>query len=206
MRPTVTKRRIARVVKAVERSWREAAAGLVWLGPNYTLLWRMGMKKKLPTMAAAGILAFTLASCAPLNQDAAQKALDAGRLDEAAADIQTALAHDPDNLQLKQLAADIFTRRGVQYYQMSAMLQAADDFHRATDYYPTYAMAYDYLGMIAFQQHDWQNAINYGSKAAGLQGKPDPAYVVQARKQLLKVQSGGFRPYVPARKSVNSTY
>ncbi len=86
------------------------------------------------------------------------------------------------------------------------MIQAADDFHRAVDYYPSYAMAYDYLGMIAFQQNDWEGAINFGDKAAGLEGKPDPAYVEQARKRLLKVQSGGFRPYVPARKSASPAY
>ena len=79
-------------------------------------------------------LALALGACAPMSQDAAQKALDAGRLDEAAADIQTALQHDPDNLQLKQLAADIYTRRGVQYYNDGQMLAAADDFNRATAY------------------------------------------------------------------------
>lgn len=149
----------------------------------------------------AGLMIFAMAGCfAQVNQSAAQDALAAGRLDEAANDIQTALAHDPDNLQLKQLAADIFTRRGVQYYQTGTMLAAADDFHRAVNYVPTYAMAWDYLGLIASQQHDWQHAIDYGDKAASLDGKPDPEYVVDARKQLLKVQSGGIRPYLPPGK------
>ncbi len=152
--------------------------------------------KKLWKVAAVSVLLCGLAGCfAQVNQSAAQDALAAGRLDEAAADIQTALAHDPDNPQLKQLAAEIFTRRGVQYYQQSTMIAAADDFHRAVAYQPNYAMAWDYLGLIASQQHDWQDAINYGNKAAGLEGKPDPDYVVQARKELLKVQSGGIRPY-----------
>jgi tetratricopeptide (TPR) repeat protein len=157
--------------------------------------------KKLAVLFVAGLMVFAVAGCfAQVNQSAAQNALAAGRLDEAANDIQTALAHDPDNLQLKQLAADIYTRRGVQYYQMSAMLAAADDFHRAVNYLPTYAMAWDYLGLIASQQHDWRHAIDYGNKAASLEGKPDPAYVDDARKQLLKVQSGGIRPYLPPGK------
>jgi Tfp pilus assembly protein PilF len=150
---------------------------------------------KLAIAVAGGVMLLAVAGCtAAVNQDAAQKALAAGRLDEAAADIQTALEHDPDNPQLKQLGAQIFTQRGLQYYQQGTMIAAADDFHRAVGYDPTYAMAWDYLGMIASQQHDWQNAINYGDKAAGLQGKPDPAYVEQARRELARVQSGGLPP------------
>lgn len=148
----------------------------------------------------SGIFVCVIAACAAVDQDSAQKAFDAGRLDEAANDVTAALAHNPDSPQLKQLASQIFTRRGVQYYQNGEMIAAADDFHRAVDYIPTSSMAYDYLGMIAFQQHNWQDAINYGDKAAGLEGKPDPAYVQQARHELLKVQSGGFRPYKPVRK------
>jgi tetratricopeptide (TPR) repeat protein len=149
----------------------------------------------------AVLMAFAIAGCAAqVNQNAAQNALAAGRLDEAANDIQTALAHDPDNLQLKQLAPDIFTRRGVQYYQSGTMIAAADDFQRAVAYQPNYAMAWDYLGLIASQQNDWQHAIEYGNKAAGLEGKPDPSYVDFARKQLLKIQSGGIRPYLPPGK------
>lgn len=148
----------------------------------------------------AAILPCAIAACAAVDQGSAQTAFNAGRLDEAANDVTAALAHDPDNPQLKELASQIFTRRGVQYYQNGEMLAAADDFHRAIDYYPTSAMAYDYLGMIAFQQHNWQDAINYGDKGAGLEGKPDPGYVQEARKELLKVQSGGIRPYKPVRK------
>jgi tetratricopeptide (TPR) repeat protein len=156
------------------------------------------MMLKLGFLLPAVVLALAIAGCsAQINQTAAQNALAAGRLDEAAADIQTALGHDPDNLQLKQLAADIFTRRGVQYYQKSAMIAAAEDFQRAVAYQPNYAMAWDYLGLIASQQNDWQHAIEYGSKGAGLEGKPDPSYVDFARKQLLKIQSGGIRPYLP---------
>jgi lipoprotein NlpI len=92
----------------------------------------------------------------------------------------------------------------VQYYQSGTMIAAADDFQRAVAYQPNYAMAWDYLGMIASQQHDWQKAINYGDKAASLDGKPDPAYVEQARKELLKVQSGGIRPYLSPRKRPRS--
>ncbi len=159
------------------------------------------MLMKLGSLFTAVLMAFALAGCfAQINQDAAQKALAAGRLDEAANDIQTALAHDPDNPQLKQLAADIFTRRGVQYYQMGAMIAASADFQRAVAYQPNYGMAWDYLGLLASQQNDWQHAIEYGTKAAGLEGKPDPSYVDFARKQLLKIQSGGIRPYLPPGK------
>jgi len=157
---------------------------------------------KLGFLLPAVLIAFAFAGCsAQVNQNAAQNALAAGRLDEAAADIQTALAHDPDNLQLKSLAADIFTRRGVQYYQQGAMIAAQADFQRAVGYQPTYAMAWDYLGLLASQQNDWQHAIDYGTKAAGLEGKPDPSYVAFARKQLLKIKSGGIRPYRPPGQS-----
>jgi tetratricopeptide (TPR) repeat protein len=149
------------------------------------------------TAIFAMLLAAALTGCAPLHQGAAESAFAQGRFDEAANDVQAALASDPDNLQLKELAAKIFTQRGVKYYQGGQMLAAGDDFHRAVGYNTTYAPPYDYLGMIAFQQHNWQDAISYGNKAAGLEGKPDPGYVEQARKELLKVQSGGFRPYLP---------
>ncbi|HYB92368.1 MAG TPA: hypothetical protein VEC38_15130 [Candidatus Binataceae bacterium] len=145
----------------------------------------------------AAVVAAWLCACGPLNQGRAETALGEGRLDDAAGYVQGALQSDPDNLQLKELAARIFTQRGVKYYQNGEMIAAGDDFHRAVDYYPTYAPAYDYLGMIAFQQHNWQDAISYGNKAAGLQGKPDPDYVQTARQELLKVQSGGFKPYIP---------
>lgn len=155
--------------------------------------------KRISILIATMVLAGTLAGCAAMDQGSAQTALASGHLDAAAADIQAALSRDPDNLQLKHLAAQIFTRRGVRYYKQGSMIAASDDFHRAIDYYPTYAMAYDYLGMIAFQQHNWQDAIRYGSHAAGLEGKPEPGYVRMAREQLRKVRSGGFRPYIPAR-------
>lgn len=162
---------------------------------------------KLGILLAAGLMAFIFAACAAqINQSSAQQALAAGRLDEAGYDVQAALAHDPDSPELKKLAADIFTRRGVQYYQSGAMIAAADDFQRAVAYQPDYAMAWDYLGMIASQQHNWQKAIDCGGKAASLEGKPDPAYVVLARKELLKVQSGGIRPYLPPGKRPRSGY
>ena len=174
-----------------------------WFDSTQTITYQLvvGTMMKLGRFLVAGFLVFALAACsAQVNQGAAQDALAAGRLDEAANDIQTALAHDPDNLQLKQLAAEIFTRRGVQYYQNGTMIAASDDFQRAVGYQPNYAPAWDYLGLIASQQNDWQHAIEYGDKAAGLQGKPDPAYVDLARKELLKIQSGGIRPYLPPGK------
>jgi tetratricopeptide (TPR) repeat protein len=154
------------------------------------------MMMKLRYLRPVLLIAFAFAGCAAqVNQSAAQNALAAGRLDEAAADVQTALSHDPDNLQLKSLAADIFTRRGVQYYQQGAMIAAQADFQRAVGYQPNYAMAWDYLGLLASAQNDWQHAIEYGTRAASLEGKPDPSYVAFARKQLARIKSGGVRPY-----------
>jgi len=163
-----------------------------------------GGMQKLRILLAASLAPLMVAGClAQTNQSAAQTALASGQLEVAANDIQTALAHDPDNPQLKKLAADIYTRRGVQAYQDGRMISASEDFQRAVSYQPNDAMAWDYMGMIASQQHDWKNAIDYGGKAASLEGKPDPAYVVDARKQLLKVESGGIRPYLPPGKRPN---
>lgn len=159
---------------------------------------------KLRCLFPAILIAFALAGCAAqINQTAAQNAYAAGRLDEAAADIQTALAHDPDNLTLKQLAAEIFTQRGLKYYQGGAMIAAQADFQRAVAYQPNYAMAWDYLGLLASQQNDWQHAIDYGTRAAGLEGKPNPSYVDFARQQLRRIQSGGVRPYLPPERRPN---
>jgi tetratricopeptide (TPR) repeat protein len=137
-------------------------------------------------------LTIALQGCAPINQDSAQRALAEGRLDDAAYDIQAALSHDPDNLTLKNLAAQIFTQRGVKSYQSGAMIAASEDFHRAIDYFPTYAPAYDYLGMLSYQQHNWQDAIKYGSMGAGYAGQPDPSYVRDARDKLHKLETGGI--------------
>ena len=136
-------------------------------------------------------LTIALQGCAPINQDSAQRALAEGRLDDAAYDIQAALAHDPDNLTLKNLAAQIFTQRGVKSYQSGAMIAASEDFHRAIDYFPTYAPAYDYLGMLSFQQRNWRDAIKYGSMGAGYSGQADPSYVRDARENLRRFESGG---------------
>ena len=137
-------------------------------------------------------LTIALQGCTPINQDSAQRALAEGRLDDAAYDIQAALGHDPDNLNLKNLAAQIFTQRGVKSYQSGAMIAASEDFHRAIDYFPTYAPAYDYLGMLSFQQRNWRDAIKYGSMGAGYAGQPDPSYVRDAREKLRKLETGGI--------------
>jgi len=129
-----------------------------------------------------------------MDQGSAQSALAEGRLDDAAYDVQAALAKDPDNLSLKNLAAQIFTQRGAKEYQAGQMIAASEDFHRAIDYYPTYAQAYDYLGMLSFQQGNWQDAIKYGSLGAGYAGQPEPSYVGDARKNLRKIEGGGSRP------------
>jgi len=140
-------------------------------------------------MAIAMIAA--LGGCAPLHQDNAQQALARGNLDEAGTEIQKAAEDDPTNLRIKHLAAQIFTARGTAYYKGDQMLAAEDDFRRAVDYEPTYAAAYDYLGLIAFSKHDWQAAINYGDKFAGLSGQSTPLYVQQAREQERIVRAGG---------------
>jgi len=156
------------------------------------------------TLLIVGALAAAAASCAPVAQDQAQSAYAQGRYDEAAYDVQAALEHDPDNPTLKQLAAQIFTQRGVKEYKDGQMISASQDFERAINYSPTYAMAYDYMGMLSFQQSNWQDAIKYGSAGAGYAGKPEPDYVKSARQNLLKVQSGGFAPYVGARRTPNN--
>jgi len=150
------------------------------------------------TALAATLLVSLLAAggCAPMHQDAAQRALAAGRYDDAANEIEAALAHDPDSLQLKKLAGQIYTQRGVAEYNDQQMLAAGDDFHRAINYDPFNSRPYDYLGMLAFQRHAWADAIQYGNKAASMAGKPDPDYVKSARRELLKQQSGGFEPYL----------
>jgi len=156
------------------------------------------------TLLIVAALAAAAASCAPVAQDQAQSAYAQGRYDEAAYDIQAALERDPDNPTLKQLGAQIFTQRGVKEYQAGQMIAASQDFQRAINYSPTYAMAYDYLGMLSFQQSNWQDAIKYGSAGAGYAGKPEPDYVKSARQNLRKVQSGGFAPYVGARRTPNN--
>ncbi len=159
--------------------------------------------RRAPIVFAAGAFVFPAAlfflgaifpACAMYHQSSAQSELAAGKLDAAASDVQSALASNPDDLQLKQLAAQIFTQRGVKYYQNNEMLAANDDFRRAVDYDRFYGQAWDYLGLIAFQQHRWADAIDSGHKAAELQGKPDPGYVQQANAQLVKVLTGGLGP------------
>jgi tetratricopeptide (TPR) repeat protein len=156
----------------------------------------MRVMRKARSAAVATILAGMLCACAPINQDRAQTAYAQGRYDDAVNDVTAALSHDPGNLQLRNLAAQIYTQRGVKYYKDGQMLAASNDFHNAIGYDPTYAPAYDYLGMLSFQQHSWQDAVNFGDKAAGLEGKPDPDYVNAARKEILKVRAGGFKPYL----------
>jgi tetratricopeptide (TPR) repeat protein len=152
---------------------------------------------KAPAAAScliAIVLAVTLPACAPVHQDSAQSALADGRLDDAAYQVQAALEHDPDNMTLKNLAAQIYTRRGAKEFQNGQMIAASEDFHRAIDYVPTYAQAYDYLGMLSFQQHNWADAIKYGSMGAGYSGEAEPAYVQSARQNQKNVDAG-YRPF-----------
>jgi tetratricopeptide (TPR) repeat protein len=140
--------------------------------------------------AIAGILASLCGACAAAHQDRARQLYAQGRFDEAGYEIQAALANDPDNLAIRNLAAQIFTQQGVALYQGGDLIAAGIRFHRAIDYVSTYAPAYDYLGLIAFAEHDWEDAIRYGDQAAGYTGQPTPGYVAQARANLQKIRSG----------------
>src|SRR5713226_3503516 len=97
---------------------------------------RLGLFLGLTTMVF-------FSACAPYYQENAQNALAQGRLDDATSDIQGALSSDPGNLQLKHLAAEIFTRRGIKEYDTGQMIAAQADFQRAVNYLATYAQAYD---------------------------------------------------------------
>jgi len=152
--------------------------------------------KNLALSIGCLMVVITLWSCAPYHQENAQNAVAQGRLDDAASEIQAAVAADPSNLLLKHMAAEILTKRGVKSYQDGQMLAARADFQSALNYDGNYAPAWDYLGLIAFSENDWSNAISYGQKAAGLSVQPDPTYVQQAEDQLRKVRSGGIRPYI----------
>jgi tetratricopeptide (TPR) repeat protein len=173
---------------------RAATSHLESIGRGDTVHRGRGKMRSALYAATAATFALTIFACAPMYQDRAQNEVATGQYDAAVADITAAVDHDPNNLKLKNLAAQIFTQRGAQYYQGGQMLAASDDFHRAISYDPMYSRAYDYLGMLSFQQHNWQDAINYGDKAASLEGKPDPDYVKAAQQQLQNVR-WGFKPY-----------
>ncbi len=144
-------------------------------------------------LARAGLVCL-LVGCSSILQDDGETALHQGRLNDAARQVRAALADDPGNLQLRELAAEIFTRRGERYYEQREMIAASKEFETATHYDAMYAPAYDYLGMIAFWNHNWQSAIDYGDRASELQGRPDPPYVQQAKQELDKVKNGGLAP------------
>lgn len=134
------------------------------------------------------VIAAWASACAATHQDRAQQYLAQGRLDEAGYEIDQALDRDPDNLTIKHTAAEIFTRQGAAEYQRGNLIAADRNLHRAIGYYPTYASAYDYLGMTAFAMHNWQDAIGYGEQGAGYSGQPVPAYVAQARENLRRIR------------------
>ncbi|MGH7987222.1 MAG: tetratricopeptide repeat protein [Candidatus Binataceae bacterium] len=131
--------------------------------------------------------------CAAVHQDRAQQYFGAGQYDKAGYEIQAALTHDPGNLKLRHLAAKIFTQQGYQRYKRGEMISASQYFNKAIDYDPTYAPAYDYLGILAFAQGNWESAISNGSAAAGYSGQPESGYVQQARRQLKRIRSGRMR-------------
>ncbi len=133
-------------------------------------------------------------ACSAILDDDGEVALKQGRLDDAARQVRAALADDPGNLQLRELAAEIFTRRGEDYFQRREMIAAAKEFHTAIEYDSMFGPAYDYLGMVAYWNHDWQNAVDYGNRASELESRPDPPYVQQAKQELEKIKNGGLPP------------
>jgi tetratricopeptide (TPR) repeat protein len=145
------------------------------------------------------LIGLTLVACASIHQEKAQTAFAQGRLDDAANEITSALASSPDNLELKNLAAQIFSAQGVKQYQDGNMAVASDKFHLALSYLPTYAPAYDYLGLIAFSEHKWQDAISYGERGAALAGRGDPLYVKQAEDEMRNAGRGANWPRSNAR-------
>ena len=130
------------------------------------------------------VLVALLAGCVPLHEDLARSALQEGRLNDAAREIQLALAEHPDNPELKPLAADIYTNRGAKFYYAHDLTSARADLKRALGYDPDYSPAYDYLGLVAFSAHNWKDAIADGERAASLAGRPAAASVESARSQL----------------------
>lgn len=137
-----------------------------------------------------GLTMMLAIGCAAVHQDRAQQYFAEDQYDKAGYEIQAALSHDPNNLKLRHLAAKIFTQQGNQRYKRGEMIAASQYFNKAIDYDPTYAPAYDYLGILDFAQGNWQGAISNGSAAAGYSGQPVPVYVQQARQQLKRVRSG----------------
>jgi tetratricopeptide (TPR) repeat protein len=138
--------------------------------------------RKLALILICGSI--TAAACGPAHQDYARSALQEGRLNDAASQVQLALARHPDDPQVRSLAAQIYTASGAHLFEQGKLQAAAAEFHQAIQYDPNYGAAYDYLGQIAFAQHDWPNAISYGERGAALQNHSMPVYVVRARESL----------------------
>lgn len=144
------------------------------------------------TGAIAALSAALLSSCAASHQDRAHSLYTQGQYEKADYEIEQALSDDPDDPTIAQLAAEIFTQEGVTKYKTDDYFGAGLYFHRAIDYSPTYGPAYDYLGLIAFAEHNWKDAIHYGNEGAAYSGKPIPGYVEQAQVQQRKVDSGNL--------------
>ncbi|HXZ88620.1 MAG TPA: hypothetical protein VEF07_08605 [Candidatus Binataceae bacterium] len=140
----------------------------------------------------AGISAAVAYGCAATHQDRAHSFYMEGRLAEADYEIQQALSDDPDDPTIANLAAQIFTQEGVAKYKSGDLAAAGTYFHRAIDYFPTYGPAYDYLGLIAFAEHNWKDAIRYGSEGAAYSSQPVPGYVAQAKMEQHKVDTGNL--------------
>jgi tetratricopeptide (TPR) repeat protein len=142
--------------------------------------------------AIAGLSVAVAGGCASTHEDRAQSFYSQGRLEDADHEIDQALSDDPDDPTIATLAAQIFTQEGVAKYNKGDYTGAGVYFHRSIDYAPTYGPAYEYLGLIAFAEHNWRDAISYGSEGASYSGLPVPDFVGQARAEQRKVENGNM--------------
>ncbi len=134
-------------------------------------------------LASIAALAALIAGCAS-HENLARSALQESRLNDAADEVQLAVAQNPDSPEVKTLAAAVYTNRGAKFYYSHQISAARGDLERAVGYDPNYSAAWDYLGLVAFSEHNWKDAIADGARAGSLAGRPPAAYVGAARTQL----------------------
>jgi tetratricopeptide (TPR) repeat protein len=139
---------------------------------------------KWQVMLIGATLAMAIIGCAPMHANLARSALQEQRLNAAVNQMQLALAQHPADPGLKHLAAAIYTNRGARFYNQGDMTRAASDLHTALNYDPSYGAACDYLGLVAFSQRNWKDAIAYGERAASLEQRPPAPWVEAARIQM----------------------
>ncbi|MBF6568841.1 MAG: tetratricopeptide repeat protein [Candidatus Binataceae bacterium] len=140
------------------------------------------MKRQVVPIGAA--LALAIIGCAPMHANLARSALQEQRLNEAVNEVQLALAQHPADPGLEHLAAAIYTNRGARFYTQGNMTRAATDLHTALNFDPGYSAAYNYLGLVAFSQQNWKDAIVYGERAASLENCPPASWVGVARVKM----------------------